>query len=155
MTSIQRKTKELLRFHSSCHSNWATVVARYVANAYHAKELSIPNMNSLQLKTKELLGFHSGCHDNWVTIITRYVADAYCFKKAPYQIWPQYDLKQGGIKVSFWLPWQPNYHSNGVGGWCLLSQGTSTPNMDSIRLKTKELLTYHCGCHKTKKLSRF
>ena len=26
-------------------------------------------------------------------------------------------------------------------------QRTSIPNMDSIQLKTKELLTYHCGCH--------
>ena len=29
----------------------------------------------------------------------------------------------------------------------LLSQGTSIPNMDSIPLKTKELVTYYSGCH--------
>ena len=29
----------------------------------------------------------------------------------------------------------------------LSSQRTSIPNMDLIRHKTKELLTYHCGCH--------
>ena len=28
-----------------------------------------------------------------------------------------------------------------------LSQGTSIPNIDSIRPKTKELLSYYCGCH--------
>ena len=25
--------------------------------------------------------------------------------------------------------------------------GTSVLNVDSIQLETKELLTYHCGCH--------
>ena len=28
-----------------------------------------------------------------------------------------------------------------------MSQETSVPNMDAIGLKTKELLTYHYGCH--------
>ena len=28
-----------------------------------------------------------------------------------------------------------------------MSQGTSIPNMDSVQLKTKELLTHHCSCH--------
>ena len=28
-----------------------------------------------------------------------------------------------------------------------VAQGTSTPNMDLIQLKTKELLTHHCSCH--------
>ena len=27
-----------------------------------------------------------------------------------------------------------------------MSQRTSIPNMDSMQLETKELLTYHCGC---------
>ena len=37
--------------------------------------------------------------------------------------------------------------SSEVYGRCLTSQRTSMPNMDSIRLKTKELLMYHCGCY--------
>ena len=30
---------------------------------------------------------------------------------------------------------------------CLLSQGISIPNMNSIQLKTNELLVFHSGCH--------
>ena len=45
------------------------------------------------------------------------------------------------------MPWQLRFHSNEVWGWCLLSQRTFMPNVDSIQLRTKELLTYHCGCH--------
>ena len=58
------KAKELLRFHSGCHGNQATMASRYVADAYHPKLTSLPNMSSIQLKAKELLMFHSGCHGN-------------------------------------------------------------------------------------------
>ena len=54
---------------------------------------------------------------------------------------------KGVTNVSLWLPWQLSYHSSEVYGWCLTSQRTSMSNMDSIRLKTKELLMYHCGCY--------
>ena len=30
---------------------------------------------------------------------------------------------------------------------CLMSQESLIPNMNSIHLKTKELLRYHCSCH--------
>ena len=63
-----------------------------------------------------------------------------------------------------WLPWQPecnindafvilsswqcySFHGNEVWGRCLLPQWTSIPNVDSVWLKTKELLSYHRGCH--------
>ena len=42
-----------------------------------------------------------------------------------------------------WLPWQPSYHSNNT----LLSLGTTKRDINSILLRTKELLAYHCGCH--------
>ena len=53
----------------------------------------------------------------------------------------------GIIKVSLWLPWQLSNLSNEVVGQCLLCQGTSIPHMEPIRLKTKELLSFHSGCH--------
>ena len=43
-----------------------------------------------------------------------------------------------------WLPWQPCYDGNKTCG--LLSLGTSKCNINSIALRTKELLTYQCGC---------
>ena len=55
--------------------------------------------------------------------------------------------EKGVIKISSWLPWQLSYHNNEVIGWCLLCQGTSIPNIDSIQFKTKELLRFHFGCH--------
>ena len=45
------------------------------------------------------------------------------------------------------MPWQPIYNSNEVLGWCLLFQRSFLPNINSIPLKTKEILTYRCGCH--------
>ena len=54
---------------------------------------------------------------------------------------------KGVIEVLSWLPWQLGYHSNEAYGWCLSSQRTSLPNLKSVRLKTKELLRFHSGCH--------
>ena len=54
---------------------------------------------------------------------------------------------KGVIVILSWLPWQLNWHSNEVNGWCLLSQRISMPNLKSVRLKTKELLRFHSGCH--------
>ena len=38
MSSLQRKTKELLGFQSGCYGNWVTIITRYVAVAYRLKE---------------------------------------------------------------------------------------------------------------------
>ena len=46
-----------------------------------------------------------------------------------------------------WLPWQASYHNNNTCGLSLLSLGTTKRNINSILLRTKELLAYHCGCH--------
>ena len=54
---------------------------------------------------------------------------------------------EGIIEVSFWLPWQLSYDSIEVCGCCLLSQETFISNVNSIWLKTKELLRLHSGCH--------
>ena len=53
--------------------------------------------------------YHCGCHGNLVTIATRYAADIAYLPKEP-----PYQI------WTLWLPW-------------------SIPNMDPIRLKTKEL----------------
>ena len=55
--------------------------------------------------------------------------------------------EKGVIKVSLWLPWQLSYYSNEVHDLWVLSQRTSIPNMNSMRLKTKELLRFQSGCH--------
>ena len=54
---------------------------------------------------------------------------------------------KGVTEILSWLPWQLDCHSNEVYGSCLLSQRTSMPNLKSVRLKTKELLRFHSGCH--------
>ena len=54
---------------------------------------------------------------------------------------------KGVIESLSWLPWQLDCHSKAVYGWCLLSQRTSMPYLKSVRLKTKELLRFHSGCH--------
>ena len=59
----------------------------------------------------------------------------------------QYDLRKGVIDLSLWLPWQLSYLSNAVCTWCLLLKRSPMTNIKSIQLETKELLTYHCGCH--------
>ena len=46
-----------------------------------------------------------------------------------------------------WLPWQPSNYSNELFGSCLMSHGSVMPNMNSIHLKTRELLRYHCSFH--------
>ena len=38
MNSLPLKTKELLRYHSGCHSNIVTIATVYVADAYYPKE---------------------------------------------------------------------------------------------------------------------
>ena len=40
MNSIQFKTHELLRYHFHCHGNLVTIATRYVADAYHHKDIS-------------------------------------------------------------------------------------------------------------------
>ena len=46
-----------------------------------------------------------------------------------------------------WLSWQQCYHSNEVFGWCLLSQGISIPNINSIQLRTNKLLMFPSDCY--------
>ena len=109
------------------------------------QETLVPNISLMWLKTNKSL-FQSGCHGNWATIATKYAADAFISKN----LHRKYKLnitKTGIIEISLWLLWQQSYYSNEVCGWYLSSQRASIPNMDSIRHKTKELLTYHHGCY--------
>ena len=110
------------------------------------QETLVPNISSIWLKTNKLLMFQSGCHGNWVTIAMRYAADAFISKN----LHSKYKLNitwKGIMETSLWLLWQWSYYSNEVCGLCLLSQGISLPNMNSIGLTTKKLWMFHFGCH--------
>ena len=104
-------------------------------------------MDSIQLKINELLMFYSGCHGNLVTIAMRYMADAYCPNEPPYQIWTKYGLRLRSYYHITVVAMVTYLNSNEVCERYLLSQGTSSPNIDSIQPKTKELVTYYFGCH--------
>ena len=58
-----------------------------------------------------------------------------------HEFWPN---AQGDGNAWNWLR---HYDSNSVWCWCLLSKEKLIPNMNSIWLKTIELLMYCCGCH--------
>ena len=52
-----------------------------------------------------------------------------------------------GIKALLCLPWQLKYNSN-LNMWLMSSiQRKLSTSKNSISLKTKELIIYHCGCH--------
>ena len=55
-------------------------------------------------------------------------------RNLPTKYWLNMTEEKGVIKALAWLPWQLNYHSNKVAGWC---QGISMSSIDSIRLKKK------------------
>ena len=58
---------------------------------------------------------------------------------------PEWNINNAFVILSSWQ--RPSFHGNEVWGWSLLSQRTSIPNVDSIWLKKKDLLSYRCGCH--------
>ena len=62
MNSNQRKTKELLTFHSGCHGNWVTIAMRYVPDAYCSRNLHVKYElnNNLRQRAKPFKEFQSG-----------------------------------------------------------------------------------------------
>ena len=108
---------------------------------------SIPNMNSIQLETKQLLRFHSSCHGNYVCMAMSNVVFACPLKEPPCQIQTQYNLKPASYCGYTSVAMATKLIQQQSMCWCLLSQRTSIPNMNSVRLKTKDLLTFHSGCH--------
>ena len=70
-------------YHCGCHRNLFITATRYVADAYHNKELHAKyGINRTQ--DIEVIKVDCGCHGNLVTIVTRNVANVCCPQKALY-----------------------------------------------------------------------
>ena len=57
MHSMPLKTKEFLKFHFSCYGKRVTIAARYIPDAYCAKESPYQIQTQYDLKQRSNLGF--------------------------------------------------------------------------------------------------